>query len=515
MDRSFADHRAVVYSDPLPSARPFGCLRSGVTSLAQERKRHESTDRTSDGLYGTSDASGVHGVSTHPRASTARGVYGESSSPGAATFGPNHAASGNGIGAEGRSESPAGIAVTGRATHSGAGVLGATGTGAVIRIDPGRDDGAPRFGRSLRVALLASPLLPIPPEGYAGTERVVAALAEGLIARGHRVTLFGAGDSTLPCEIVPVTPRALWPSGFRGNDFPFQVLGVARAWQQASRFDIIHSHVEDCGFLLARHGPIPVLSTLHSRLDVDGKRDLLDAFSDVPLAAISESQRRWHPGANWVATIHHGLPLERMPFSPTPGPYLALVGRISPEKGIAESIQVARASGIPLRIAAKLREDEERVYFEAVVQPALGEHVEYLGELAPERRDPLLAGARATLMLGAWPEPFGLVAIESLATGTPVIARRAGALPEIIEHGVDGFIVDDLIEAQLAVRLAAGLDRALIRQRALARFGADAMVDAYVTVYRQLIGARRPAASMPIEAPSAVPPELHDHARAQ
>lgn len=470
---------------------------------------------TSDGVYGTSCATRVHRVSTQPSASMAWGVHGESSSPGAGTFGRKHTASGNGLRAEGRWERPAGIPVTGWATHSGAGVIGATGTGAVIRIDPDRDGKASKFGRSLRVALLVSPLLPIPPEGYAGTERVIAALAEGLIARGHQVTLFAAGDSSLPCEIVPVTPRALWPSGFHGNDFPFQALTVARAWQQATRFDIIHSHVEDCGFLLARHGPTPVLSTLHSRLDVDGKRDLLDAFSDVPLAAISESQRRWHPGANWVATIHHGLPLERMPFSPTPGLYLALVGRMSSEKGIVESIQVARACGIPLRIAAKLREEDEQAYFESVVQPALGEHVEYLGELAPARRDPLLAGARATMMLGAWPEPFGLVAIESLATGTPVIARRAGALPEIIEHGVDGFIVDDLLEAQLAVRLAAGLDRALIRQRALARFGADAMVDAYVAVYRQLIGARRSAASIPLEAPPAIPPDLHDHARAQ
>src|SRR5512138_2051057 len=155
-------------------------------------------------------------------------------------------------------------------------------------------------------------------------------------------------------------------------------------------------------------------------------------------------RRRWHPDANWVATIPHGLPLRAMPFGAEPGPYLTVVGRATPEKGIAEAIEVASASAFPLRIAAKALNPSERSYLDDHIRPALGSGVEYLGEVGPDERDPLLAGARATLMLGAWPEPFGLVAIESLATGTPVIARRAGALTEIVEHGVDGFLVDDL-----------------------------------------------------------------------
>jgi glycosyltransferase involved in cell wall biosynthesis len=197
---------------------------------------------------------------------------------------------------------------------------------------------------------------------------------------------------------------------------------------------------------------------------------------------------------NWVATIPHGLPLRGMPFGDRAGEYLAVVGRASPDKGIAEAIEVARAAAVPLRIAAKALDPAERDYVATYITPALGNGVEFLGELGASERDPLMAGALATLMLGAWPEPFGLVAIESLATGTPVIARRAGALPEIVEHGVDGFLVDDLTEAHLAVRLAPELDRARIRERAIERFDVDRMVTAYERLYRTLVaGAGEPA----------------------
>ncbi len=357
---------------------------------------------------------------------------------------------------------------------------------------------SPRAGtaaaRRLRIALLAPPMLPVPPERYAGTERVVAVLAEGLQRRGHHVTLFAAGDSTADCEIVPTVPLALWPSGFRGDPSPFIALTVDAAWQEAERFDLIHSHLDTGGFTLARRAPVPVLSTLHTRLDLRGPSESIDAFHEIPLVSISHNQRRWHPAANWVATIHNGLPLADMPFSPHPGTYLALVGRIVREKGIEESIAVARAVRMPLRIAAKVMDATESAFFDSVVQPVLGDGVEYLGELGPDRRDPLLAQALATLMLGAWPEPFGLVAIESLATGTPVIARRAGALPEIVEHGVDGFLVDDEREAERAVSMVGELDRTVIRRRALERFGAERMVDAYERLYRRLAGTRQPAA---------------------
>lgn len=356
----------------------------------------------------------------------------------------------------------------------------------------GRADrsGSPEAGR-LRIALLAAPMEPVPPVAYGGTERVVAALAEELAQRGHDVTVFASGDSKVSTDLVPILPRALWRTGYRGDVSAYISIGVAECWRRAEEFDVIHSHIEGLGFLMARHCPTPVISTLHGRLDSSGLPQLLAAFPDVPLVAISHSQRRWAPTANWVATIHHGLPLDRMPFGDRPGEYLAFVGRCTPEKGVAEAIELAGRSGVPLRMAAKTYDAAEQEHFAQVVRPAVESgRVEFLGELPPTQRDPLYASALATVMLGAWPEPFGLAAIESLACGTPVIARRAGALPEIIEHGVDGFLVDDVTEAELAVQLAADLDRAEIRRRALQRFGASRMTDEYEAAYRRLLGER-------------------------
>ncbi len=371
-------------------------------------------------------------------------------------------------------------------------------------------DPRPEPRRTLRIALVAPPLLPIPPRRYAGTERVVAALADGLVARGHRVTLFASGDSTAGSETVAVLPSAAWGGRSTGDNAVFGMLAAMAALEQADRFDVVHSHVDVMSLPLARQARVPVLTTFHARLDLPGLYEAVLAFGPAPLVAISESQRRWHPTANWVATIPHGLPLRAMPFGVEPGSYLAVVGRATAEKGIAEAIEVATAASVPLRIAAKALNASERSYLDTHIRPALGPGVQYLGEVGPEERDPLLAGALATLMLGAWPEPFGLVAIESLATGTPVIARRAGALAEIVEHGVDGFLVDDLSEANLAVSLVGDLDRARIRERAIARFNAERMVAAYERVYLDLVdgrgrlegGDRR---GRPVNRPSSVP----------
>ena len=331
-------------------------------------------------------------------------------------------------------------------------------------------------------------MLPVPPPSYAGTERVVAALLDELHRRGHRVTLFAAGDSDVPCELVPTLPESLWATGYTGDVSAFVNIALAQAWQQIDRFDIVHSHVETLGFLFARHAPKPVVTTLHGRLDTAGSPGLLGEFSDIPLVAISDSQRRWFEDANWVGTIHHGLPLADQPFSATPGEYLAFVGRITPEKGVAECIELAREVGKPLRMAAKVYDEQEKAHFAEVVQPAIDDGaVEFLGELGQPERDRLYAGAFATLMLGAWPEPFGLVAIESMACGTPVIGRRAGALTETIEHGEDGFLVDDLQEAALAVDMVPELDRTAIRQRAIERFSPARMADEYELVYRRLV----------------------------
>ena len=350
-------------------------------------------------------------------------------------------------------------------------------------------ESAPRLKDVLRIGVVSPPMLPIPPARYAGTERIVAALVDGLHRRGHRVTLFAPGDSQVECDLVPTVPHSLWSSGYRGDLGAYLNLTLAKAWSMAGDFDIIHSHVDTMGLPFARWSPTPVVSTLHGRLDGMGHPALLDEFRDVPLVAISQSQRRWSPRANWVATIPHGLDLARAPFGAVSGPYLAFVGRITPEKGVADAVALARTTGLPLRMAAKVYDQRERELFEELVAPAIDEGVvEFLGEVGPAQRDELYAGARATLMLGAWPEPFGLVAIESMATGTPVIARRAGALPEIIEHGRSGFLIDDLQEAALAVELTAGLDRRQVRQRALGRFSVERMVDDYERLFGTLLG---------------------------
>jgi glycosyltransferase involved in cell wall biosynthesis len=345
--------------------------------------------------------------------------------------------------------------------------------------------------QSLRIAVVVPPMLPVPPKTYAGTERVVGSLVSELHRRGHTVTLFASGDSEVECELVPVLPESLWSTGYHGDVSSFINVALAQVWKQHDRFDIVHSHVETLGFLFARHCPTPVVTTLHGRLDVSGIPQLLAEFGDIPLVSISDSQRRWRPEANWVATIHHGLELSGMPFGERPGDYLAFVGRVTPEKGIADAIEVARRAKLPLRMAAKVYDPHEHVHFAEVVEPAIADgSVEFLGELEPLGRDPLLAGARATIMMGAWPEPFGLVAIESMATGTPVIARRAGGLTETVEHGVDGFLVDDLDEAALAVDMIRDLDRAEIRRRALERFSPARMVTEYEQVYDKLLTER-------------------------
>jgi glycosyltransferase involved in cell wall biosynthesis len=345
--------------------------------------------------------------------------------------------------------------------------------------------------RPLRIGLVAPPVVPLPPPTYAGTERVVTSLALGLHARGHEVTVFTTGDSELPCEVVPVVPRALWREGMTGDLGVYFQMAVARAWDEAQRFDVIHSHMETHGLLFAAHAPVPVVTTLHGRLDVAGTAEYIDLMPSIPLVAISESQRRWNPDANWIATIHHGIDFSTTPSGTRTDDYLLFVGRITREKGVDYAIELARRTRRRLVIAAKAHEREEAELFEAVVRPAIDEGVvDWRGEVDSATRDQLMVRALATVMLGAWPEPFGLVAIESLATGTPVIARRAGGLTETIDHGVTGFLVDDVAEAALAVGRAGSLDRAAISASTRERFSVDRMVEAYEAVYRGLVGPR-------------------------
>lgn len=358
------------------------------------------------------------------------------------------------------------------------------------------------MSRPLRIAQVAPPFERVPPLAYGGTERVVHELTVELHARGHVLTTFASGDSDVPGDLVATVPAALRPAGYTGEPMPYMLATMRDVLDRARDFDLIHSHLEWASLLLARFSPVPVVTTFHGRLDLPWATD---AFRDAPggLVAISDSQASTHPDVPWAAVVHNGLTLGGAPFDRRRDEALCFVGRVAPEKGIVEAIEIAKAAGRPLRIAAKVAPiGPERDYHEAVFQPALaaaGHDVEYLGELDQADRDRLFAQSFASLMPGSWPEPFGLVAIEALACGTPVVARRIGALPEIIRDGVDGFFGDDV--AQMAFKLAGveTLDREAIRASVIERFSAQRMTDGYEAVYRAMLASSAGPADGPDE----------------
>ena len=343
---------------------------------------------------------------------------------------------------------------------------------------------APSPLRRLRIAQVAPPFEAVPPDAYGGTERVIDALVGELVRRGHEVTTFASGDSRVAGRLVATVPRALWADGAFEEGTGHLLATADLALRRAAEFDLLHGHLEWLNVLLARASPVPVVATFHGRLDRPWGASLL-ADSPAALVAISASQAAQRPEAQWAAVVHNGLDLAGAPFRPEPGAWLCFVGRIAPEKGVLDAIDVARRTGLRLRIAAKHpRSPAEREYFERVFEPACARaDVEYVGELGPAERDELLAQSLATLMPGRWPEPFGLVAIESLATGTPVLARPAGALPEIVRHGQDGFLAPGPAGLASLVAEVAGLDRSAIRRDVLERFSAGRMADGYEAVY--------------------------------
>jgi glycosyltransferase involved in cell wall biosynthesis len=343
--------------------------------------------------------------------------------------------------------------------------------------------------RRLRIAQVAPPIERVPPAAYGGTERVVHELTTELVRRGHDVTVFASGDSDVPCRLVPTVDKALRPAGIEADSGGWFATTVKMVAEQAADFDVIHSHLEWWSVPLARMSTVPVVATFHGRLDLPFADKL---FQDAPegLVAISRHQASTHPEVPWTI-IHNGLTLDRAPFSDKPGEAFCFVGRVDPEKGITEAMEIAKRTGRPLRIAAKVGNmAKQRAYYEDVFKPALskaGKQVEYLGELKPAERDQLFAESYGTLMPGAWPEPFGLVSIESLATGTPVIARRVGALPEIIREGVDGYFGDDAAAMAFYADRLDTLDRAAIRERVVERFSAARMTDRYEELYARMV----------------------------
>jgi glycosyltransferase involved in cell wall biosynthesis len=344
--------------------------------------------------------------------------------------------------------------------------------------------------RPLRIAQIAPPLERVPPEGYGGTERVMYELIVELVRRGHDVTTFASGDSDVPGRHVPTVPVALRPADFKDDPMGYFLTTMLAVLDSKHEFDVIHSHLEWSSLLLARATSAPVVATFHGRLDLPWSRELLASPTTASLVAISESQASPHPDVDWTV-VHNGLTLGGAPFERRRTDALCFIGRVALEKGIVDAIEIARIAERPLRIAAKIAPTgAEHEYYEEVFVPALeaaGSSVEFLGEVSGAERDELLAESYAALMPGSWPEPFGLAAIEALACGTPVLARRVGGLTEIIRDGIDGFFGDDATEMAYHVPDVEALDRRAIRKSVIERFSATRMADGYEAVYRHVL----------------------------
>jgi len=341
----------------------------------------------------------------------------------------------------------------------------------------------------MKIAQIAPLIEAVPPKFYGGTERVVAYLTDALVELGHEVTLFASGDSGTKAQLAPIWPRALRLDPSVHDYFAPVFMQLESVARRAHEFDVIHSHLDYFAYPTLRLLGSPAVTTLHGRLDLPELGPLYDLYDDMPVVSISDSQRQPLPQANYVATIHHGLPQNLLRKGPG-GEYLAFLGRISPEKAPDAAIRIAARAGMPLKIAAKVdRVDEE--YFKTTIEPLLsGANVEFIGEIGEDQKSEFLGNAAALLFPIAWREPFGLVMIEAMACGTPVIAFNNGSVPEVLEDGVTGFIVRSEAEACDALRNIRGMDRNRIRAEFDTRFTAQHMAQNYLKLYSRLIKAR-------------------------
>ncbi|PYL06983.1 MAG: glycosyl transferase [Verrucomicrobia bacterium] len=339
----------------------------------------------------------------------------------------------------------------------------------------------------MRIAQVAPLFESVPPKLYGGTERVVSYLTEELVRQGHDVTLFASGDSVTKARLVAGCRGSLRLDKNCVDRLAHQILMLERVFQRAAEFDIIHFHVDYLHYPLSRRQPITHVTTLHGRLDIPDLVPLYQEFRDMPVISISNEQREPLRWANWQATVHHGVPADMYRFRAEPGTYLAFLGRISPEKRVDRAIEIARRVQIPLKIAAKV-DRVDRDYFETVIEPLLHDSlVEFVGEIGEGEKDEFLGNAYALLFPIDWPEPFGLAMIEAMACGTPVIAYRNGAVPEVMEQGRTGFIVEELGDAVEAVRRVPELSRKRCREVFDHRFTATRMAHDYVQVFERLI----------------------------
>jgi glycosyltransferase involved in cell wall biosynthesis len=345
----------------------------------------------------------------------------------------------------------------------------------------------------MRIAQVAPLYESVPPRLYGGTERVVSYLTEELVRLGHEVTLFASGDSHTTAQLVAACPRALWQDPSCRETLPHHVRLMELVFRDASRFDIIHFHCDYLHFPFLRRSSCASVTTLHGLLHPPDVAVLFEECPEVPLVSISDAQRRPIPHANWQATIYHGLPRDLHTFREPPGRYLAFLGRMSPEKRLDRAVAIARQAGVPLKVAAKIY-PEEREYFTQVIQPLLDESrswVEFVGEVGGRDKDRFLGEALALLFPIDWPEPFGLVMIEAMACGTPVIAWRNGSVPEVVEDGVTGFVVDSVEEAVRAVGRVGAVSRRGCRVAFETRYDAARMARNYLDVYRRVAHAGR------------------------
>jgi glycosyltransferase involved in cell wall biosynthesis len=361
----------------------------------------------------------------------------------------------------------------------------------------------------MKIAQIAPLAESCPPKLYGGTERIVSFLTEELVRQGHEVTLFASGDSLTEATLVPCAKQALRLDPSVKDMAPYHVMMVDEVRRRLHEFDVLHFHIDHLHYPIARSHPGRILTTLHGRLDLPDLRPFYAAFPELPLISISESQRRPMPPVNWLGTVLHGLPSDLLPFRAAPsGGYLAFLGRISPEKGPDKAIEIALRTGLPLKMAAKI-DAADRQYWIDVIEPMIAAHpnVEFVGEINEQQKADFLGNAQALLFPICWPEPFGLVMIEAMSCGTPVIAFNHGSVPEVIDNGISGFVVSTVDEAAAAVWHAVRLDRLAIRQQFEYRFTAERMATDYVRSYRQLLAER------PVERPLvAVTPTL-EHLR--
>jgi len=339
----------------------------------------------------------------------------------------------------------------------------------------------------MKIAQVSPLAEPVPPIGYGGTERIVAYLSDEFIRRGHEVTLFASGDSQTKGRLIASSERALRLDSKIVDPQAHDTFQLAQVLQEAEEFDVIHFHTGYSHFPLFRGHPTPGVTTFHGRLDIPDLKQLFLEFTDMPVVSISNSQRQPFPQMNWQGTVYHGLPLDLYKLGDGRGNYLAFLGRICPEKRVDRAIKIAQRAQMKLKIAAKI-DNTDREYMEKKIKPLLHDHlVEFVGEVDRAEKQKLLGSAYALLFPIDWPEPFGLVMVESMACGTPVIAYRAGSVPEVVDPGLTGFIVETLDQSVEALQKIQALDRKLCREVFERRFSSARMALDYLKIYEKLV----------------------------